>query len=313
MQANLRNWKLGFILALTTATFWGLLPIALKVALTELDAWTITWCRFASAMVILGIWLGARGELPLPSLRDRKVWRWLVPSLLGLTGNYVLYSIGLSYTSPAAAQVVMQIAPLLLLVFGTFFFHERFAGLQWFGFAALVIGLAVFFNRRLPELLNPAAGWSFGILLLICSAISWATYGVGQKQLLRYLNSSQILFLLFTGATLILLPMANMSALGHLHRPAVLALMFGMLNTVVAYGAFGLALEVWEVSCGSSVAASAPLFTVVGSMLGTRAALAWVTPESWDALSVLGAFCVVGGSMISALGNRRRTEPTRIS
>src|SRR5678809_1173269 len=103
MQANLRNWKLGFILALTTATFWGLLPIALKVALTELDAWTITWCRFASAMVILGIWLGARGELPLPSLRDRKVWRWLVPSLLGLTGNYVLYSIGLSYTSPAAA------------------------------------------------------------------------------------------------------------------------------------------------------------------------------------------------------------------
>ena len=310
MQRNLRNWKLGFVLALITATFWGLLPIALKVALTELDAWTITWCRFASAMLIVGIWLGTRGQLPLKPLRDAGIWRWLIPTLFGLTGNYVLYSIGLGYTSPAAAQVVMQIAPLLLLVFGMFFFHERFSGLQWLGFAALVTGLAIFFNRRLPELLNPAAGWSFGILLLICSAVSWAIYGVGQKQLLRYLNSSQVLFLLFTGATVILLPMANLGALLHLHRPAVLALMFGMLNTVVAYGAFGLALEVWEVSRVSSVAASAPLFTVAGSMLGTQAALAWVTPESLNVLSVLGAFCVVAGSMISALGSRRRVEPS---
>ncbi len=44
-----RNWKLGFGLSLITAVLWGILPIALKVALTELDAWTITWYRFAGA------------------------------------------------------------------------------------------------------------------------------------------------------------------------------------------------------------------------------------------------------------------------
>jgi hypothetical protein len=31
--ANARNWILGFGIALTTAAFWGILPIALKVAL----------------------------------------------------------------------------------------------------------------------------------------------------------------------------------------------------------------------------------------------------------------------------------------
>src|SRR5262245_43751814 len=123
---NARHWKLGFGLALTTAALWGVLPIALKVALTELDAWTITWFRFAGALVAMGLWLAKRRQLPVSKLRERKVWRWLIPGSLGLTGNYVLYVVGLSYTSPAVAQVVMQIAPLVLLLLGMFFFHERF-------------------------------------------------------------------------------------------------------------------------------------------------------------------------------------------
>jgi drug/metabolite transporter (DMT)-like permease len=251
--------------------------------------------------------------LPSVQLRDRKVWRWLIPGCLGLTGNYVLYSIGLRYTAPAVTQIVMQIAPLLLLVFGMFVFHERFSRLQWLGFVVLVVGLAIFFNRRLPELLNPAAGWSFGILLLVFSSISWAIYGVSQKQLLRHLDSAQILFLVYTGATLILLPTTTLGTLFHIHRATFLALLFGIVNTVVAYGAFGMALEVWEVSRVSSVAASAPLFTVVGSMLGARAALSWVTPETLNVLSLAGAFFVVAGSMVSALGSRRAVSSTRTS
>jgi drug/metabolite transporter (DMT)-like permease len=292
-------------LALLTAVLWGVLPIGLKVALTELDAWTLTWCRFAGSMLILGIWLGRRGELPFPLSRDRSVWRWLLPGCAGLTGNYVLYVLGLRYTSPAVTQTVIQIAPLLLLVFGMFIFHEHFSRLQWLGFGALVLGLAVFFNRRLPELLNPAEGWSFGVLLILFSAISWAIYGVSQKQLLRHLSSAQILFLMYVGATLLLLPSARLGDLAGLHRPAVLAVLFGVANTVVAYGAFGFALEVWEVSRVSSVVAAAPLFTLAGSMLGVRAALTWVTPESLNLFSVAGALFVVAGSVISALGSRR--------
>jgi drug/metabolite transporter (DMT)-like permease len=297
VQQHLRNWKLGFSLAITTAALWGLLPIALKVALTELDAWTITWCRFAGAFTAVGVWLVARGELPFAKLHDRKLWRWLIPGSLGLSGNYVLYVLGLRYTSPAVTQTVMQVAPLMLLLLGMFFFHERFSRLQWFGFGTLVFGLAVFFNKRLPELLNPHAGWSFGILLLLISSASWATYGLSQKQLSRRLTSAQILFLVYAGATLLLFPTASLGLLFQLHRPAALALLFGVANTVAAYGAFGYALEVWEVSRVSSVVASAPLFTLLTSF--------FVAFEPLSVLSVVGALCVVAGSMISALGNRK--------
>ena len=305
MQHNPRNWKLGFGLALTTAALWGVLPIALKVALTELDAWTITWCRFAGALTTVGVWLAVRGELPVSKLRDRTLWRWLVPCSLGLTFNYVLYVLGLRYTSPAVTQTVMQIGPLLLLVFGMLFFRERFSRLQWLGFATLVIGLVVFFNKRLPELLNPAEGWSFGVLLLVISSASWATYGLSQKQLSRHLTSGQILFLVYAGATLILLPTANFGLLLKLHRPAFLALLFGVVNTVAAYGAFGTALEVWDVSRVSSVVAAAPLFTLLGAFVAAQATVAWVTPEPLNGLSIVGALCVVAGSMISALGSRK--------
>jgi drug/metabolite transporter (DMT)-like permease len=302
---NHRNWKLGFALALLTALMWGVLPIALKVALTELDAWTITWCRFAGALLAVGIWLASRGELPIAQLREPGLWRWLVPGSLGLTLNYVLYVLGLHHTSPVVAPVVMQIAPLMLLALGMFFFRERFSRLQWFGFAVLVAGLLVFFNNRLPELIKPTGGWSFGVLLLVCSSVSWATYGLSQKQLSRDLTSAQILFLVYAGGALLLLPTASFGMLLKLHRPSLLALLFGVANTVVAYGAFGMALEVWEVSRVSSVVSAGPLFTLVGAFGAAQAAIPWVTQEPLNALSTVGALLVVAGSMISALGSRK--------
>jgi drug/metabolite transporter (DMT)-like permease len=49
MHSSSGRWKLGLALALTTALCWGLLPIALKIVLAGMDAWTITWYRFAAS------------------------------------------------------------------------------------------------------------------------------------------------------------------------------------------------------------------------------------------------------------------------
>jgi hypothetical protein len=51
--------------------------------------------------------------------------------------------------------------------------------------------------------------------------------------------------------------------------------------------------------------ALAPLFTLIGAFVAAQAAFTWVTPETLNALSVVGALGVVAGSMISALGNRK--------
>ena len=48
-QSNLK----GFLLSLTAAVMWGMLPVALKEVLTGMDATTIVWYRFLIAGFVL--------------------------------------------------------------------------------------------------------------------------------------------------------------------------------------------------------------------------------------------------------------------
>jgi drug/metabolite transporter (DMT)-like permease len=126
MSEPTRNWRLGLLFASVTAVSWGLLPIALKAMLQYMDPYTITWYRFVAAAVIAGTALKLTGGLPsLRALDPRS--RWILGvATAGLIGNYVLYLLGLSYASPGAAQVLIQLAPMFLLLGGLVVFRESF-------------------------------------------------------------------------------------------------------------------------------------------------------------------------------------------
>ncbi len=304
MHVTSGNWRRGFTMSLTTAVLWGILPIALKVTLTGMDPWTITWWRFAVSMLGLGAFLAWKGQLPRLAGAGRRAWALLAIALLTLLANYVLYLIALDLTSPSVSQVVIQLAPLLLLLGGVFVFHERFAARQWLGFVVLLAGMLLFFNRRLPELAEPAVGLGLGVLLMIVAAIAWAVYGLAQKSLLGRFDSSQVLWLLYLGAAIALLPTAKIAAILELDGLQLGMLAFCCANTLVAYGAFGEALHHWDVSRVSAVIATAPLVTIGLMWLLEVSGIGLVAPEGLNALSVAGALAVVAGSMTAALAAR---------
>jgi drug/metabolite transporter (DMT)-like permease len=113
MPTAAASWRLGFALSLTTAVLWGLLPIALKVVLGSMDAWTISWWRLAVSMAGLGAFLAWRGQLPRLQKAARSGWLLLGVALVTLVANYVLYLVALDHTTPSVAQIVIQLAPLL--------------------------------------------------------------------------------------------------------------------------------------------------------------------------------------------------------
>ena len=243
MHTTSGRWRLGLALALTTAVCWGLLPIALTVTLAGMDAWTLTWYRFATSAVALGLFLAWRGRLPLKAPLTRRGWWLYAIALLGLVANYVSYLVSLDLTSPTIAQVLIQLAPVLLLFGGLLVFRERFAPLQWFGFAVLVTGLAVFFHDRIAEVFALETRLGLGVAIMVFSAVVWACIALAQKQLLTQLASEQVLFLLYVGAVPLLLAPAHLAQI-----LALDGLQFGMLafccaNTVVAYGCFAEALR----------------------------------------------------------------------
>lgn len=305
MHKTTGRWKLGFALALTTAIVWGLLPIALKIALQGMDPYTITWYRFAVSALVLGAILAATRRLPAFSRLASVHWGLLTVALLGLVGNYVLYLVALQHATPTVTQMVIQLSPIFLLLGGLAIYRERFSRWQWLGFVILLPGMALFFNRRLPELANLSSGIGLGVSLLVISALVWVAYALAQKQLLRNLSSQQILLVLYLGAIPLLLPAAQLGAVRSLDSLEAWVLAFCCANTLIGYGAFAEALEHWEVSRVSAVLALAPLVTLGGMWLMDRLAPALLEPERLNSASIAGAMLVVVGSALCALGDAR--------
>jgi drug/metabolite transporter (DMT)-like permease len=304
MHQTSGRWKLGFALALSTAVLWGVLPIALKIALKSVDPYTVTWYRFASSGLVLAVVLGMTGGLPAFRKFDRRTWMLLAIAFVGLTGNYVLYIVALVHTSPTITQTVAQLGPMILLFGGLVIFKEKFSSLQWLGFAVLMTGLVLFFHDRLLELSHLTGDLGIGVLFLTLAAFIWAAYGLAQKRLLKALGPQQILLILYIGAALALIPTAAPGSIRQASALQLSMLAFCCLNTLVAYGAFAEGLKHWEVSRFSAVLATAPLFTVAGMWIIGMFAPNLVAAERLNALSMLGTLLVVGGSVTCASARR---------
>lgn len=302
MHKTTGNSLLGLFLALTTAILWGVLPIALKMLLEIMTANTITAVRFLAAAILVGLWLGARGKLPsITLMRNKKVLWLMLIAIVGLLSNYIMYLSGLNFLTAETGQVVIQLAPFLMMLGGVVIFKERLLLWQKIGALLLVAGLLLFFNERLVGLIAQAGNETLGVLLVVAAGVTWAAYALAQKQLLVHYSSKQIMYLLYVAGSIAFLPVTDFSPfldMSLLHWALVI---FCCLNTVIAYGAFAEALHHWEASKVSAVLAITPLFTILFAGI-----IAWLYPDylTAQALNIwswLGALLVVAGSALTAL------------
>lgn len=295
---------MGLALASSTMVLWGVLPLILQGVLAVLDAVTITWFRFTLATLALVPWLALRGQLPrLRGLGGRELLL-LGAATVFLAANYITYLLGLDRTNAPSAQVLIQAAPLLLALGGIFVFREHFARLQWIGLGVLVLGMGGFFASQLRALAGDLDRYLSGVALIGVASVTWAIYGLAQKQLLLWLPSQAIMLCIYAGSALIFALGAEPTTLLQLDATGWLLLLFASANTLIAYGTFAAALEHWEASRVSAVLALTPLAT-----LGFTVVAAALWPGHVDARSVSpsalgGAAAVVAGSLLVALGRR---------
>ncbi len=309
---------LGIILALTTAVFWGALPIAMKQVLAVMEPQTIVWYRFSIAAVGLGIILSIRGQLPPMRIFRRRRWLiLLVVATLGLCGNFVFFSSSLQYLSPTASQVIGQLSPVGMMIASVLVLKEPMRFSQVIGALMLVTGLVLFFNQNLIEIFTRLTDYTLGVLLGVCAATVWVCYGVAQKVLLRRLASQQILFLLYTLCALLLLPMASFDTVLKLNGWQFACLLFCGLNTLIAYGALAEAMSRWQATQVSALITLTPLFTLLFSDLLALALPDVFSMPALNWIGYVGAVVVVAGAMLSAIGHRllpgRRKEQKSVA
>lgn len=295
------RWKLGLVLSLLTVLVWSTLPIALRVVLDSMDAMTVAWYRLFAASAIMTAFLLWRRSIPAVARFRRSTILLVLVAAAGMTGNYIFFLLGLRYTSPAAAQVLIQLAPLFLLTGAILFFRESFHVRQWMGAGLLAAGLVLFFHQRLDSLWRWDGDYGFGVMCIIVAAVLWAVYALGQKQLLRSYSSPAVMWMLYVLGAIGLASAASFGQLWQLDQVRVWLLIYCSLNTVVGYGCFAEALQHWEATKVGAVIATTPLGTLALQRLLAHWWPAIFPLESVDALSVLGAGLVVAGSILAAL------------
>ena len=301
------RWRLGLLLSLTTVSMWGVLPIVLKLLLAHMDAATINWYRFLIAAPVVGIYLAASARFPtVKSLSTNARWLLLI-AVVGLAGSYLLFLLSLNLVSPGTAQVVIQLAPIMLMAGGLLFFGERFKLRQWVGVLVLALGLGLFFNHRLVEMFSGLGTQTSGVLMVVVASACWAAYALAQKQLLRHLTSNQVMFLLYCASMLLFWPWARPSAIFELNGFALGLLLLASINTLVAYGAFAEALNHWQATRVSAILAITPLLTLSFAEIYSRWFPDRLASENLGALALTGAILVVGGSIVTAMGGRRNS------
>lgn len=309
-MSNTGNWKLGLILSLITALMWSFLPISIIPLMDTMDPYTITFYRLSGGGVLLFLWLIVKKQKPSKPRLSPLILILLATAIISLSGNYYTWLIGLELTSPTTAQVVIQIAPMLLLFGSVVIFRESFSRKQALGVIIFISGLLLFFNQRLSGLLSDLSGYNLGVFYVVGSSIVWAIYALAQKRLLRDFHALELIFIIVIVAALLFLPFSSPAVIMDLSTMQLWLLAFGTVNTAVAYGCFTAAMHHWDTSRVSAVVAIVPVLTLGVSYLQGKFFPTFVVPESINTLSIIGAIIVVVGSSITALSKSSKEQNT---
>ncbi|MFQ5671742.1 MAG: DMT family transporter [Nitrospinales bacterium] len=282
----------GVLFALCTCLLWGVLPIVSKAALTEFSAGTIVWFRFVFAFTVLLAVLGLRKSEPLAILRHPPG-----PGLLAgvcLAANYFYFLRGVQFSGPSNTAILIQLAPVLVVLAGVYLFHEKLRGRQAAGMFVAVGGFVIFYLDQKQQTVAPGL-YSIANGHIIFAAVVWAVYATALKYLSVRYEAQSLNLLVYGVAGMMLVFGVAWAEFAAANSKSWLLLVFLGLNTLLAYGALLEAIRLIPLTHVSVIITLNPLITLLVMHLIGEFKPGWIEPEVVGSLGYLGAFTAVAG------------------
>lgn len=286
----------GLLLATLTSVLWGTVPVAGKVALGGMSAPLLSVLRLVAAGLLLVLLLGRTRfrTLGTPS-------RLVTLAALGLGANYVFYMWGLEHAGAGTSQVLIQTAPLFLILLGILALGERPSAWEWGGMAGA--GLGVFLVSW--EEIAGVSGSALGIGLVLASALAWAIYAVAHKRLGRDHASGGTMCWIFLLSALVVVPTVPFAPMRRADPVQVAAIVYLCLNTFVAYWCFAEALRHIRATTAAIIATLGPAITFGLLAVTNRMDQPYVPYEEITAVKIAGSVLVVAGVVLAVTTSRR--------
>ncbi|QPJ60506.1 MAG: DMT family transporter [Candidatus Nitronauta litoralis] len=285
----------GVGFASVTASLWGMLPILMDAALHEFKSGTVVWFRFTFAFLVLFAILWARSVKPWIILRKPPVIGLL--SAVCLAANYFLFMEGIRLSSPSNSAVVIQSAPVMLVLIGVYYFNETINRLQVTGLILAGIGFSFFFNEQAGSLSGNEFYFKANMVITL-AALTWAVYMALQKKLQDRYSSQELNLLVYGTAALVLVGLVDWNDFNSVSNTGGVLMVVLGINTLLAYGCLTEAIKYIPLSLISVIVALNPFITMFLMQMAPVLFPEWIRPESISMLGYLGAVTAIGGVIV---------------
>jgi drug/metabolite transporter (DMT)-like permease len=302
--------RTAYVLLLGMAVCFGGTWPAGKLAVEELEPFTVAAARFLLASVILALWAAHRGSLRLPTRSDLPLV--LAMGATAVAGYNVLFLYGLEL-APATdgAIIVPGLAPVFAVLIGWVALGERSSGRAILGLGLALAGLVVVVDPSGPVDRDRLAGAA----LFVAGAVCWGIYSHVGKPATERFGAVTATFYATAAGTLMLIPFSvaeqGWRGLGDVGLDGWLPVAYlGIFGTVLAFVFFYEGVR----RIGSSPALSFALLVPVFGVLSSVAILG----EELRVTTVVGGAAVIAGLWLiqrphepEAVSKRRRRGTTR--
>ena len=168
---------IGILCMLGVFALWSVIPVLVKLLFSVFDPFTIAFLRLLQGAAVVSVAFFVRGH----TLRDIQWSWWHLIGGLGMSLNFSLYALALSYTTASAGSLVVQVQYVALTVLAVAVLHERLGVGKIAGMVLVLAGVAVIVGVRedVGHLFAPR--YVLGNVLMLFSGLGWGNLRACQQ------------------------------------------------------------------------------------------------------------------------------------
>jgi len=276
-----------------------------KIALREIDPFTLAFLRLALAtFILLTIYRRQGNKIKIKEFMNG--WVVLGGGAIGL--SYSLYNIGLQYTFANVANIITESEVICLVFLGWVFLKENMNLLKWIGIVSCFLGIffVLFQNVSIHSFFQSEL--LFGNMMIFTGGVCWAFFGLSQKILLSQKDILEVLILVFIIGSIITGVFAALKfqlPLSFNWQSILSIIVLGLICTGLSYIFLSKGFQRLPASTVGMITTATPILTLLTARL--------ILSEPITGILIGGGLAMVIGIILISFSERKEVKSEDIS
>lgn len=168
--------------AFTTIFCWSIAFVVTKLALLYFSPFGLAFARHvvaSCALLVIAVIL----KMKPPAKKDLPLF--VVAGSFGFFLYFIFFNQGQGMVTAATGSLIIATVPVITALLARFVYKEKLRAIQWAAMGIEFAGVA------LMSLMNGVVSLNFGVVWLICAAISVSSYNIVQRKLTKSYSAVQ--------------------------------------------------------------------------------------------------------------------------